>query len=295
MHRKLLSASLLFIACLGLQAAQETLLIGAGDQIHVQVFDTPEMEQHPRVTDAGTVPLLFVGDVKVAGLTPANAARTIEQTLKDQQYMLHPHVAVTIEQYTAQQVSVLGQVKAAGSYDVPAPLPVIKVLAKAGGLTDLADRHITIERRGNPNEKVTYFLSNNSDRALDDAHDVVVFPGDTVLVPKAGIVYVLGDVGRPGGFPMADNNSQMTVLQALAAAGAANKTAMTSRAKLIRKSSSGLTDMPIQLSAIEKGKAPDVRMQSDDVLFVPSSWMKNLSMGSSTIAASATTALIYHP
>jgi polysaccharide export outer membrane protein len=295
MHKRLLSASLVLITFAGAGVAQqESLLIGAGDQLHIQVFDTPEMEQHPRVTDAGTVPLLFVGDVKLAGMTPGDAAHAIEDVLKQKQYMLHPHVAVTVEEYATQQVAVLGQVKTAGTYDITAPTPIINILSKAGGLTDLADRHITIERRGDANQKFSYFLSNSSEKALTD--NVLVYPGDTVLVPRVGVVYVLGDVGRPGGFPMSSNDSDVTLLQALALAGAANKTALLSKAKLIRKTPNGPTDVPIELASVQKGKARDIALQPDDVLFVPSSWMKSLAANSSMIAAQATSAVIYaHP
>jgi polysaccharide biosynthesis/export protein len=122
---------------------------------------------------------------------------------------------------------------------------------------------------------------------------VLVYPGDTVLVPKAGVVYVLGDVGRPGGYPMSTNNSQMTVLQAVAIAGSTSKTALPSKVRLVRKTASGIQDIHVSLSAMEKGSEPDLPLQADDVIFVPFSWMKNLALTSSSIAASATSATIY--
>ena len=84
----------------------------------------------------------------------------------------------------------------------------------AGGLTDLADRKITIERHADPADKVTYYVSNRSDEAMSS--QVQVYPGDLVLVPKVGVVYVLGDVGKPGGYSMSTNDSRMTVMEALA-------------------------------------------------------------------------------
>ena len=92
-------------------ATTETLLIGPGDVLHIQVLDTPELEQHPRVTDAGVIPLIGVGSAKVAGLTPQEAAAEVRQLLISSHYMNHPDVTVTIESYTSQTVSVLGQVK----------------------------------------------------------------------------------------------------------------------------------------------------------------------------------------
>jgi polysaccharide biosynthesis/export protein len=260
----------------------------------VQVFDTPEMEQTVRVTDAGEIPLLFIGNVKVKNLTPGEAARVIEETLKSKQLMIHPQVTVSVQEYATQQVSVMGQVRNPGTYPITAPLPVINVLSQAGGLADGADRNITIERHGDSQRIVKYFLSNSSDAAIQNS--VLVYPGDTVIVPKAGIVYVLGDVGRPGGYTMADNDSEMTVLEAIATAGGTNKSAITSKVTLVRKTSNGTTEIPISLGPMERGKQSDVAMQPNDVLFVPFSYMKNLAFNGSQIAASAAGAIIYtHP
>jgi polysaccharide export outer membrane protein len=275
-------------------AQKESLLIGPGDQLHIQVFDTPEMEQLPRVTDAGTIPLLFVGDVKVAGMTPGDAAHEIEEALKAKHLMLTPQVAITVQQFATQNVYVMGQVNTPGAYPITTPSSVVSVLALAGGMADAADRHIMIERHSDPSQRVSYFLSNRSDEALNN--DVLVFPGDTVLVPKVGIVYVLGDVGKPGGYPMMTNDSQMTVLQALAMAGSANKTSLLSKAKLIRHTPNGPQEVPMVLASMQKGKDQDIQMQPDDVLYIPSSWMKNLTQNASQIVGAAAAAAVYaHP
>lgn len=288
--RKPLILAVLAAGCLA-QQQKESLLIGPGDLLRIQVFDTPEMDQRPRVTDGGSVPVLFVGEVHVAGATPSAAARLIEEALKARKYMLHPQVTVTVEEYATQQVFVMGQVRTPGSFPISTPMSVVNVLSLAGGLTDLADRHITIQRRSDPTQKLSYFLSNQADEALDKQE--VVYPGDTLLVPRVGIVYVLGDVGRPGGYPMSTNSSQMTLLQALALAGAANRTSVVSRARLIRKTANGPREVPIAIAAIQKGKQPDVPMQADDVLFVPFSFMKNVALNGTQIASSAATAMIY--
>jgi polysaccharide export outer membrane protein len=272
-------------------AQKESLLIGPGDMIHVQVFDTPEMDQHVRVTDAGTVSLMFVGAIKVVGMTPTDASQAVAQALIDKQYMRAPQVTIVVEQFATQNVSVLGEVQQPGVFPIATATPILKVVSLAGGLTPLADRNVTIERHSNTNEKVNYFLSNTSANALTDS--VLVYPGDTVLIPKAGVVYVLGDVGRPGGYPMNTNNSQMTMLQAVAMAGSTSKTALPSKVRLVRKTPTGTQDIHVSLGAMEKGAEPDLPLQADDVIFVPFSWMKNLALTSSSIAASATSATIY--
>jgi len=272
----------------------ESLLIGPGDELKIEVFDTPEMDQTVRVTDAGEVPLLFVGNVKVAHFTPGEAARSIEATLRSKQLMTHPQVTVSVEEYASEQVSVMGEVRKPGAFSISAPIPVIAVLSNAGGLTDVADRNITIQRHGDSAQTVNYFLSNSSDAALQNS--IMVYPGDIVMVPRAGIVYVLGDVGRPGGYTMSANDSRMTVLEALATAGGTNKTAIISKVKLVRRINNGTTEIPIPLGAIEKGKEADIAMQSNDVLYVPFSYMKNIAFNGSQIAASAAGAIIYtHP
>lgn len=273
--------------------ASESLLIGPGDQLRIQVADTPEMDQHPRVTDAGEIPIEAAGNVKVAGLTPADAATAIQNQLISAHYMRHPIVLVTIEQFATQTVSVLGEVKAPGAYPIATTRSILDVLALAGGLSAVADRDIVIERHGDPANRVHYNYSNNPDTAVD--RQVLVSPGDTVLVPKAGIVYVLGDVNRPGGYVMTNNESKMTVLEALALAGGVSKTAKQSGARLIRKDSTGsYSDQRISVGDLQQGKTPDIAMQPGDVVYVPFSFGRNLAVfGAGSIAASATSAAIY--
>jgi polysaccharide export outer membrane protein len=272
-------------------AGNETLLIGPGDQLHIQVFDTPEMEQHVRVTDAGTIPLMFLGEVKVGGEDPAGAARSIEQLLLQKQVMRHPSVTVSVDQYATQNVSVMGQVTNPGAYPISTPRSVVDVLSLAGGLTDAADRHITIKRRGDSGQTVGYYYANEADQALKDS--VMVNPGDLVIVPKAPIVYVLGDVGRPGGFPVTSNDSKLTLLRAVALAGAANKTAIKSKCRLIRGTGEAQKDTVVQLGRIEKGEEPDIALQANDVVYVPFSFMKNVFVNGTAIMAAATSAAIY--
>lgn len=274
-------------------ATPESLLIGPGDLLHVQIADTPEMDQHPRVTDAGDVPIEGVGNVRVSGLTPAAAAAVIHDRLISAHYMKHPEVTVSVDQYATQNVSVLGEVKAAGAYPIGTPRPILDVLALAGGLETTADRNILIERRGDPENLVRYNFSNDAAKAVTG--QVMVNPGDIVVVPKAGIVYVLGDVNHPGGYVMTNNESTMTMLEALAAAGGLTKTAKQGRARLIRKEKNGsYSDRVLSVGDLQEGKIPDIVMQPGDVLYVPFSYGRNLAvLGAGSIAASATSAAVY--
>jgi polysaccharide biosynthesis/export protein len=275
-----------------LSFAAETLLIGPGDMLHVQVLDTPELDQHPRVTDGGEIPLIGVGDLNVAGLTPAAAAAKIRERLIAKHYMNHPDVTVTVEQYATQSVSVLGQVKLPGAYGITAPRSILSIIAMAGGLTDSADFNITIQRRDASQPPASYTLSNDARTAIAD--EVQVFPGDTVVVPKAGIAYVLGDVRKPGGFVMQNNHSQLTALQAVALAGGTAPSAVPSHAKLIRKApDGGHQEIALNFSDMQKGKSPDLQLQPDDVLYIPFSYLRNIGSNASGIVASTASAAVY--
>jgi polysaccharide biosynthesis/export protein len=271
-------------------AQKESLLIGPGDLIQVDVLDTPEMEQQARVTDDGSAPLAYVGNVQVGGKTPAAAADAIRLLLISKNVMKHPQVTVRVQEYSTQDVSVLGQVRTPGAYPLTTPQPVLRVLSLAGGVTDLADRQVTVKRHGSP-EQLTYMLSNDPQKMLTDM--IMVNPGDIVMVPKAPIIYIMGDVGRPGGYAMSSNESHLTLLQAIARAGSANKTSKPSKVRLIRNTGDGEKEIPVRLDSMEKGKIPDMDLQANDIVFVPFSWMKNIAMSGSTIAASTAGAAIY--
>jgi polysaccharide biosynthesis/export protein len=290
--KKFVIACLMSLPLTVLAQPGESLRIGPGDQIHVTVIDSPELDQHPRVTDAGEVPLVGVGAVKVAGLTPGEAATAIHDKLIAAHYLNHPEVTVAVEQYATQTVSILGQVRSSGAYPIGTGRPILDVLALAGGLTQAADRNIFIERRGDPEHPVHYNVSNDAAAAVRSS--VVVYPGDTVVVPKAGIVYVLGDVNRPGGIVMDNNSSEMTLLQALAMAGGVARTAKQGHAKLLRKNATGYNETQLSLGEIQNGKQQDIALAAGDVLYVPFSYAKNVAVsGSSGIISSISSVAIY--
>jgi polysaccharide biosynthesis/export protein len=273
------------------QGQKDSLLIGPGDLLHLFVYDTPEMEQHARVTDTGNIPFNFLGNVNVAGLTPEQAAELIDHRLQAAGIMLHPQVSVNVETYATQNASVMGEVQKPGTYEIDTPHKVVDVLALAGGLTYIADRHITIQRFGPGKQKVDYYYSNAGETALST--DPMVYPGDSVVVSRVAVVYVLGDVLKPGGYPITTNNSKMTVLQAIALAGYANHTAAVSKSRLVRETPTGVQEVNLPLGAIQKGKLPDVALLPDDVVYVPFSFARNLAVNSQGILASATSAAIY--
>jgi polysaccharide biosynthesis/export protein len=283
---------LILFCCAGCCLAQtESLTIGPGDLLHLKVLESPDLEQATRVSDAGTVALILGGKVQVAGLTPAEAAVAIERALVEGHYVLTPHVSVTTEQTATENVTILGQVRTPGSYPIATPRPILDVLALAGGLNDLAQRKVTIQRHSTK-ERVDYVLSNSANAALDA--NVPVYPGDTVLVPKADVVYVLGDVNRPGGIAIVTNDSKLSALQALTLAGGTPPNAVPSKSRLIRKQADGShVELPLQLSAMQKGKEPDIPLQGDDIIYVPFSYARNMAVGAGSLVGATSSAAIY--
>ena len=276
-------------ACCGAQ--NESLTIGPGDTVHVKVLESPELEQTTRVTDAGALTLILGGKVQVAGLTPAEAAVAVARVLVEEHYLLTPHVSVITEQTATENVTILGQVRTPGSYPIATPRPILDVLALAGGLNDVAQRKVTIQRHSNK-ERVDYVLSNSANAALDG--NIPVYPGDTVLVPKADVVYVLGDVNRPGGIAIVTNDSKLSALQALSLAGGTPPNAVPSHARLIRKQPNGThVEQQLQLSAMQKGKEPDIPLQGDDIIYVPFSYARNMAVGAGSLVGATSSAAIY--
>jgi polysaccharide export outer membrane protein len=274
-------------------AQDESLLLGPGDMISVQVLEAPELTQHVRITDSGEIALVVGGKAKVGGLTPEQAAVAIADVLKSGDYVLNPHVTVVVDQYATSNVTVTGQVQHPGTYTITTPRTVMDVLALAGGTTELADRRITIERHGS-RLRVEYFLSNQAKTALDN--NAKVYPGDIVVVPKIDIVYVLGDVSRPGGYPMATNDGKMSMLQAIGMAGSRLPSAKTSQTRLIRKLADGShIETKLDLAKLEKGQEADIALQADDIVYVPFSFIKNIGTNlSGVVAAAASAAIIVH-
>jgi len=269
-------------------ANSESLLIGPGDLLHATVFRTPEMETHARVTDAGDITIPLLGKLHVAGLTPPEAARLMERSYTNGHYLLHPQVSMLVEEYATQSVAIMGEVARPGKYPVTTPRGIMDTLALAGGFTIVADRHITIQHGDGRKQEV--FLPNNPSQSL--SNDVTVYPGDLVIVPKAGIVYVLGDVARPGGYVMQDD-STLTVMQAVAMASGTNRTAKEAQARIVRRTASGFTEIPVPLKDMQKGKANDMALQNNDILWVPFSYARNFAITGTSVVGSAGSAAIY--
>jgi polysaccharide export outer membrane protein len=276
----------------GQPAATQDVLIGGGDLLEVTVEGASDYVKEVRVNHDGKIDLPLIGAVKAAGLTITQAQTLIAKRLKEGNFFTDPQVMVFTKEYATQGISVLGEVQKPGIYPLLGAHTLFDVISAAGGTTPKAGNTVMLSRREHPAQVETVQLPrDNKDWGRSN---VAVQPGDTVMVSKAGIVYVVGDVRQPGGFVM--ENSQMTVLQAIAMAQGANPTASLQKAKLIRKTPSGPQETAVPLNRILAAKATDFDLQAEDILFVPSSKAKaGARKGLDAILQTAAMLAVYHP
>ena len=261
--------------------------LGPGDLVEVNVYGVPELATKTRINNSGDVYLPLVDYVHIADMNLEEAQTLIEKRLADGGFVRNPHVTVFVNESASQGATILGEVSHPGVYPVLGERRLYDVISAAGGFTDKAGRVVTITRRTKPDAPQTVHLPSNLAEQTDA--NVGVAPGDTIVVGRAGIVYVVGDVNRPSGFMIEDNN--LTVLKALALAGGANRTASLNGAKLLRQTSNGVQEIRVELKKILQAKAPDAPLQRGDILFVPGSAAKAFAYRGAEAAISMTTAL----
>ena len=251
--------------------APSALRIGIGDMVEVSVYGVPELTQKARVSSTGDIYLPLINYVHVAKLTPDEAQAVIEKKLVEGGFLRNAHVTVLLTEYVSQSVTVLGEVVRPGSYPMLADRNLLDVITAAGGPTEKAGKAVTNVHREHPDQTEVVDLAKTSSEG--GPVNPTVQPGDTIIVSKAGVVYVVGEVAKPSGFLM--ENGSLTVLKAIALAGGTTHTAALNNAKIIRKTPGGMEETPIPLKKILAAKAPDLPMQPEDVLFVPGSASKS--------------------
>ena len=271
--------------------------IAPGDFLDISEFHTPEFHTSVRVSAAGTATLPLVGDVPVSGMDEQSAARAIEAALVAKGMLLHPLVSVLVTAYTGQDVSVLGEVAHPGVYPYTFHHRLLDLIAAASGLSPNAGRLVNVFHQSDPKTPHSAVLDPSGTGTTSD-HNPELSPGDTVQVSRAGLVYVVGDVVRPGGFPV-DPVQGLTVVQALSLAWGPSQNASITKAVLIREQKDGRTMVSLNLKRMMRGQDPDQPVQDRDILFVPTSVAKNLvnrtmeSAIQSTIGVSIYSGLVY--
>lgn len=246
--------------------------IGPDDLLEVTVFGAEELARTVRVSSTGEISLPLIGMVVAAGRTPSELEREIEARLAGR-FMHDPQVSVFLKELNSQGVAVFGAVAKPGVYQLRGPSSVVEVLSLAGGLAEDAGDRVLVTR--NAGEGLPAVVEANLKELLqsgDPALDLPVGPGDIVRVPRAGIVYVIGEVRKPGGF-LLRSNENISVLQALALAEGLLRTAARGSARIIRSdpADGSRHEIPIDLGRILAGKAPDPQLQPRDIVFVPNS------------------------
>jgi polysaccharide export outer membrane protein len=272
------------------ESGSARLRIGPGDLLQINVFDEPELTQSVRVNDRGDADLLLIGSIHFAGLTTSEAKATVEERLRKVNFMLHPSVSIFIQEYGTQGVSVLGEVKRPGVYTVLGSRNLLDLISEAGGITSIAAGEAVIKRRSGKEEKIRTSLTNNPDQMLLSA--IQIEPGDTVLIPRAGIVYVLGDVNRPGAFVMQDNG-KVTLLQAISYASGVKRTGSEKKTRLIHQTASGFQEVQVDVKRMLEGKDSDIPLQPNDIVYIPVSTAKSFFVTAPQLAQSAASAAVF--
>jgi polysaccharide export outer membrane protein len=262
-----------------------SIRLGPGDLVELSVYNVPELSTKARVSGNGDLYLPLIDYVHVADLTQEEAQALIEKRFADGGFVNNPHVTLFITEYASGAVTLLGEVARPGPYPVLGERRLFDIFSAAGGLTEKAGKTVTITHRSDTEHPVTIRLAENLTQTPET--NVPIRQGDTIVVQRAGIIYVVGEVGRPSGILM--DNDNLTVLRAIALAGGTTRMAKLSGAKLLRRTPEGVQETTIQLKKILQAKAPDVPMKADDVLFVPSSAAKVAAYrGGEAIMQSAT-------
>jgi len=289
--------------------------IGPGDVIHVDVFDIPELSRDLRVSDTGEISFPLIRDrIPVAGLTPYQLQSKFEKILMDKGLVAHPNVTISVVQQTSEPIQVVGAVNHTMTYQVTKPTTLLEVLAAAGGVSDTAGDTVIITRPEFENTAQTKPVSESTSnlpqeqkiiirlRDLletgDTVYNIQVYGGDTITVPPAGVVYVLGfGVAQPGGYVLNGHGEQITVLQMIALARGFTNFAKPDDAVILRKNpATGQRDtIPVRLKEIQKLKIPDVVLLSNVSLYVPDSrGKKALARGTEAALSIGTSVAIYH-
>jgi len=282
--------------------------LGPDDEIVITVAEAEDFPGKPvRIGPTGSISLPMVGRIEAAGLTVEQLEAELVNRLKT--YIRNPQVTVTVTEMRSQPVSVIGSVGQPGVRQLQGRKTLMEVLSEAGGLKEDAGHTVKITRRmeygpiplpGAVTDASGQFsIAEVSLRELMQAQNpllnIPIMPNDVITVPRAEMVYVIGDVVKPGGVILGDQ-STVTVLQALSMAAGLEKTAKPQDAKILRVApgSTQRVEVAVNLKDILAGKKSDVPMEKEDILFVPSSKGKTAALRILEVAVgSGTTAIIW--
>jgi polysaccharide export outer membrane protein len=239
--------------------------------VEVQIFDAPEYSLRMPVSSAGQIAIPYAGLFHIEGMTSIEAAKAIARLFVQEQILQDPRVIVTTQQF-GYSVTVMGEVKSPGIYALAGRKRLVDMLTEAGGITDRAGHVIEIFPAGSMKNPQTV-LWDPTLRENDNA-ELEIKTGQTILVSRCGVVYVGGNVSRPGAFPICDSN-HTTLSQVIALAQGTKPNSYANRTILLRSSGAGTRVVQkVKLEDVLRGRTVDITMQPDDILFVPPSVLK---------------------
>ena len=260
------------------ESAAPPLKIGPGDLIQVTVFEDADLSASYRVDQNGDAALLLIGHVHLAGLTADEAAALIDKTYVQNQILSEAGARATvfIAEYATQGITVSGEVKAPGVYPALGVRKLHDLIVAAGGVSQTAASKVIVTRKDDPAHPITVEYIPEALKPV--IPDVQIYPGDSIIVPRAGIVYVVGNVQRSGGFVL-DGRNELTVEEAMALAGGSSHSPDLKHVQLVRSLDDGRKEMiMLPVNRILKGRAPDVAMKDGDILYIPTSNLKMASL-----------------
>jgi polysaccharide export outer membrane protein len=271
---------------------RSTYLLGPDDQLEISGPELTDMPMKPvRIDGEGDIEVPLAGTVHVAGLTVQQTEQKLDEALSE--YIRHPQVVVNVVEVRSQPVSVLGAVNSPGVHQVQGHKTVMEMLAAAGGIRQDAGYSIRITRElewgciplpgSHLDASGKYSVAEVNLRKIMDAktpeENIQIFPHDVISVPKAEMVYVIGEVHRSGGFVLGEHKS-ISVLQALSLAEGLNTGADPRHAKILRlkPDADQREELKVDVKDALNGKKPDFPLQGEDILFIPGSTGKKAAL-----------------
>ena len=273
-------------------AGFEKLTLAPGYLLDMEIYNTPEMSSQLRIDAKGSVTIPLIGAVHLEGETVPEAQSTIAKLLVDQQILKDPQVTLNILEFASRNISVVGEVQSPGRIELLAPASLEDVLAMAGGETIEAGDEIEVQHPTSTGSLDSHHVEYARGGDSTPLQSTVVEPGDMVVVHRAGIIYVLGAVNRPGGYLMV-NGGSLSVIQALSLAGGTTLQASDRWALVVRKQDTGVTQFKVPLSRMETGDSASLQLQPSDALYIPVSTWKAVLINGSNVLSAATSAAIY--
>jgi polysaccharide biosynthesis/export protein len=265
--------------------------VSEGDLLDIVIFDTPELSGRFRVNLKGDILLPLAGKLHVAGLTLAEITDAVSQRYKDAKILVDPEVTVFVAEFTRRTITISGEVRAPGVYPIVAPRTLADTMAMAGGLNDAASRTVSVVHAADPNNiiHVTLNVGAQTPESIQEGR-MEILPGDHIYVARSGVIYLVGELQRPGGYQV-EHNNRLTLLEAVALAGGLTRVAKGSESRLIRRSPTGREELTVNLQKVLYGGGPDMLLTDGDIVFVPTSNVK--LYGQQAINAAIGTATSY--